>query len=134
MIQVLQANELMHFGIKGMKWGIRRYQNKDGTYTNAGKKRRGSEDYENAREYEKRGIKNLSNKELQQLVNRQNLEKQYKDLNPSLLKRGQKTAAAIVATAGTIGGLTAAAKKYGPTGKKIALAALGAVSTILEKR
>ena len=29
---------LMHHGIKGMKWGIRRYQNKDGSLTNAGKK------------------------------------------------------------------------------------------------
>lgn len=32
-------NELEHFGIKGMKWGIRRYQNDDGTLTDAGKKR-----------------------------------------------------------------------------------------------
>ena len=29
---------LMHHGVKGMKWGIRRYQNKDGSLTNAGKK------------------------------------------------------------------------------------------------
>ena len=31
--------ELYHFGIRGMHWGIRRYQNPDGTLTEAGKKR-----------------------------------------------------------------------------------------------
>lgn len=32
-------SELYHHGIKGQRWGVRRYQNKDGTLTNAGKKR-----------------------------------------------------------------------------------------------
>lgn len=32
-------NELQHHGILGMKWGVRRYQNKDGSLTPAGKKR-----------------------------------------------------------------------------------------------
>ena len=33
------SNELQHWGIKGMKWGVRRYQNADGSLTAAGKKR-----------------------------------------------------------------------------------------------
>ena len=36
-----QGNELQHHGILGMKWGVRRYQNEDGTLTAAGKERYG---------------------------------------------------------------------------------------------
>ena len=37
--EIIIGGELKHFGKKGMKWGVRRYQNKDGTLTEAGKKR-----------------------------------------------------------------------------------------------
>ena len=39
----ISQNELYHHGIKGMKWGVRRFQNEDGSLTTAGKKRYGDE-------------------------------------------------------------------------------------------
>ena len=36
---VVYPDELCHYGIRGMRWGIRRYQNPDGTLTEAGRKR-----------------------------------------------------------------------------------------------
>lgn len=36
---IVKQTELYHHGIKGMKWGVRRFQKKDGTLTPAGKKR-----------------------------------------------------------------------------------------------
>lgn len=37
--QLVSSNYLEHHGILGMKWGVRKYQNEDGTLTDAGKKR-----------------------------------------------------------------------------------------------
>ena len=35
----ISEDELCHYGIKGMRWGVRKYQNYDGSYTKAGLKR-----------------------------------------------------------------------------------------------
>ena len=40
---IYNTDGLYHWGVRGMRWGIRRYQNKDGSLTPAGKKRYNAE-------------------------------------------------------------------------------------------
>lgn len=82
---------LMHYGIKGQKWGIRRYQNEDGTRTAAGKKREqynsNHEDYDKA--HTTKSVKTMSDAELRNRLNRLQMEKQYKQLSSTNVKRGK---------------------------------------------
>lgn len=81
----ISDDELYHYGIKGQKWGIRRYQNKDGSLTAAGKKRRSSPDE----------VRNMSTDELRQKVRRLNNEQRYIDLTKSSSSSISKTADGI---------------------------------------
>lgn len=97
---------LEHFGVKGMRWGVRRESSSSGgssgKFNPAGSNHpsltaprpRTSEDAAVAKGLakvvKKQGTQALTNQELQTLVTRMNLERQYSNLNPKQVSAGRK--------------------------------------------
>ena len=83
---MVRDEELYHWGIKGMKWGVRRFQNPDGSLTPAGKKRYSAEGGEGeekpnyAPKAPKKSAGDYTDDELRAQINRMQMEKQYRDL------------------------------------------------------
>lgn len=93
-----QDNFLQHYGVKGMKWGVRKKRTRK-------RKRSYSKDYSESRRLKKRRVSELSNEQLRTLNKRMKLEEEYKRLNPSAVKRGLKVAGTIAGTLGTVGAI-----------------------------
>ena len=109
-------NELYHWGIRGQKWGVRRYQNPDGTLTEAGRARYGAkyktmQEVRDAQKSDKRvakalktGVaKKLTDEELRKVSDRLRAEQSYKqmydNLNPKHRSRAKRVIADIAENA-----------------------------------
>lgn len=113
-------SDLQHHGILGQKWGVRRFQKIGGGLTPEGKKRyeaaikasksgselasSGKEIIKNASRFKKNDIdiNNMSNQDLQALVNRMNLERQYTTLKESERTKGQDFADKVLSVGGSV--------------------------------
>lgn len=77
----MDQNQLSHHGIKGQKWGVRRFQLKNGKLTSAGKKRYAEGDDEQKKKEETKPkvkpISEMSDEELRAKINRIELERKY---------------------------------------------------------
>lgn len=107
----MENNVLIHHGIKGMKWGVRRFQKKDGSLTPAGKKRYSdgektesssnkTSSNQTSSSGSKKKISELTDEELTARINRLGLEKRYKELmrevNPPESNAGQSYVVGIL--------------------------------------
>lgn len=95
---------LEHFGIKGMKWGVRHAIGPEGRVSS---KRviTPSSDAQQVHALRTKHVSELSNQELRQLTQRVDLEQKYSKINPTTVKRGKLAIAEVIATGALITGV-----------------------------
>lgn len=89
---------LAHYGVKGMRWGITKKSSGSGGSASSGKRlqtkvvQKESQDHKTAQKLKLKSLSSMSNKEIQELNRRLQLEKSYRELNPSTsaFKKGKK--------------------------------------------
>ena len=87
---------LAHYGVKGQKWGVRRYQNEDGTLTPVGEKRYEKKLATTSRKQRRQ----MSDEELLKMIQRLEKETRLKDLEKKNIDAGEEYAKEILKDVG----------------------------------
>lgn len=97
-------NELYHYGVLGMKWGVRKDRRSGGSNSRGKKSANYHDDYRKA--HDKKSVKSMSDAELRSRINRLQMEKQYSDLSPSTIARGKKRLNKVIKAGTTVATIT----------------------------
>jgi len=89
-------SELTHYGILGMKWGIRRFQNSDGSRTAEGRKREAMKKIKDQRIKDKKYRSLMSDEELFRKLGRLEKEKKFRELTQQEVAPGRTAASKIL--------------------------------------
>lgn len=102
-----------HYGILGQKWGVRRYQNEDGSLTPEGKARYGGDKSYDSKSntWKSKDARHLSDEELNRRNSRLQRERQYKDLTEPPIRKEVKSALKKILIGTAIGVAAAAMTK-----------------------
>lgn len=95
----VKTSELQHWGIKGQKWGVRRFQNEDGTLTPAGKERYDDDgpSEKKQKEYKIPEKKSTHRMKLEEKFESQGMSKQQAEQAAAKRIRGEQYAVAAAA-------------------------------------
>ena len=110
--------ELYHYGVLGMRWGVRRAQQKSSRIDKKANRKNWSDDARDVAKIKTKKVGQMSNAELKKLNERNQLEITNRELKQKQ-NRGQRAVKAFISTAGTIAGVAAAAATYKKYGSKI---------------
>ena len=119
-----EDNYLAHYGIKGQKWGLRRFQNEDGTLTAEGRARY----LKNMSEKERKIYENMSDGQRRYVEKMMDQGHDFQTANQRLTQR-RNTRASIIA-AGTAVAATAGAMWLTKNASKIKRIALAEVNML----
>lgn len=100
----MENNYLQHYGVLGMKWGIRRSKTQLDRAAGRRAKRQSiwSDDARTVSDLKAKGRNQMSNAELKKVNERLRLEQEYSRLNPNAVQAGWKYVGTTVAVMGTI--------------------------------
>jgi hypothetical protein len=107
-----------HYGVKGMRWGVRRSRSELRSEAKARKKRTPSPDAIEVSTLKKKRSKELTDDELKRALKRMDMEKRYNSMNPKGFSKAEKVVVGILAVGTTINSVIAFSNS--PAGKAVA--------------